>query len=255
MSKKFGACIYRDTSSKGRGRKADRWRAEFYVNGVRYRKSSASRDALLKWLKSRGEVSPSEPREAKGSIYSETKKQIRGKPWTGLCAEIEINCVRYRKRSQSRKTLETWLEGMATRRFSGTIREIQLKKSIQEASMEAGDLAGKRIKITKSSIALLDAHDKVAGMITGVKTFFNTDGYERMELFSSRVNVPAREWHRYMSHLFYIRGVLYFIITDSAEKIHRDVYGKNTPEEDILRAGDIGAHILRVAWAHDSRRT
>jgi len=52
--KSHGPCIYRDTSSKGKGKRHKIWRADITVNGTRMRARSHSREVLAEWLRGHG---------------------------------------------------------------------------------------------------------------------------------------------------------------------------------------------------------
>ena len=50
--KQHGPCIYRDTSTKGKGKNHNCWRADVSIRGVRYRKRSKDQGVLVAWINS-----------------------------------------------------------------------------------------------------------------------------------------------------------------------------------------------------------
>jgi hypothetical protein len=53
--KNHGPAIYFDTSSKGKGKRHNRWRADVTIQGVRYRQRSKNRKYLVRFLRRLGQ--------------------------------------------------------------------------------------------------------------------------------------------------------------------------------------------------------
>lgn len=126
--------------------------------------------------------------------------------------------------------------------------------------MKIQDIAGRRVKVSRSTISVLNDDGKTAGMITGVDTFYNMPPREQIEhagkLRRLGIDRLAMNWHR----MFFIKGVWYYLADDGAlEWAHkfREVDGDKPIarlEEARQAAEQFGAEIIRVARITDTRK-
>ena len=125
--------------------------------------------------------------------------------------------------------------------------------------MEMQNLTGKHLKITKSTISVLNESGKTAGMITGIVTFYNIPDRERFD-FSQKahklgINRLRMNWVR----MFFVESVWYYLVDESAvtkavewQAIDGGKSIKNM-EDWQLAAEEYGAVIIHVAKIQDSR--
>jgi hypothetical protein len=125
--------------------------------------------------------------------------------------------------------------------------------------MKMLELTGRRLKINKSTITVLDKSGKTAGMITGVDTFYNVPDRDKFE-FSHKahklgINRLRMNWVR----MFLAEGVWYYLVDDSAfARAHefRAVDGDNpiiNMEGWKAAAEEYGAVIIHAANIQDKR--
>ena len=121
------------------------------------------------------------------------------------------------------------------------------------------DLADKRLKISKSTIAVLNEYGKTAGMITGVDTIYNVPDRVAFD-FSNKahklgINRLRMNWVR----MFFVQGVWYYLVDDSAvARAHewRAIDGKKpiiNMENWQSAAEEYGAVIIHASKIQDSR--
>jgi len=121
------------------------------------------------------------------------------------------------------------------------------------------ELTGKRLKISRSTITVLNESGKTAGMITGVDTFYNVPDRDMFD-FSHKahklgINRLRMNWVR----MFLTEGVWYYLVDESAvarayewRAINGDKLIANM-EDWQAAAEEYGAVIIRVEKIHDTR--
>lgn len=126
--------------------------------------------------------------------------------------------------------------------------------------MKIQDIVGRRIKVSRSTISVLNDDGKTAGMITGIDTFYNMPPREQVEhagkLRRLGIDRLKMDWRR----MFFVKGVWYYLVDDSAlEWAHkfREIDGDKPIarlEEARQAAEQFGAEIIRVARITDTRK-
>lgn len=122
--------------------------------------------------------------------------------------------------------------------------------------MRIEDIAGKKIRISASTITVLNDAGKTAGMITGVETFYKMQVREQLEHHGRARKAGVKNWSR----LFLIRGQWYFIADDAALARSKEWEAFDGPvprerlEQAEITAIAFGATVIHVARADDTRR-
>lgn len=126
--------------------------------------------------------------------------------------------------------------------------------------MKIQDIAGRRVKVSRSTISVLNDDGKTAGMITGVDTFYNMPPREQVEhagkLRRLGIDRLKMDWRR----MFFVKGVWYYLADDGAlEWAHK--FRKIDGDKPIARweeakqaAEQFGAEIIHVARITDTRK-
>ena len=82
--------------------------------------------------------------------------------------------------------------------------------------MKIQEIAGRRVKVSRSTISVLNDDGKTAGMITGVDTFYNMPPREQIEhagkLRRLGIDRLKMDWRR----MFFVKGVWYYLADDGA---------------------------------------
>ena len=121
------------------------------------------------------------------------------------------------------------------------------------------DFTGKRLKISKSTITVLDESGKITGMITGVDTIYNVPDRVAFD-FSNKahklgINRLRMNWVR----MFLVQGVWYYLIDDSAVARAHECRAIDGDKPIINMEGwqsaaeEYGAVIIHAAKIQDSR--
>ena len=118
--------------------------------------------------------------------------------------------------------------------------------------MKIQEIAGRRVKVSRSTISVLNDDGKTAGMITGVDTFYNMPPREQIEhagkLRRLGIDRLKMDWRR----MFFVKGVWYYLADDGALAwAHKPIARL---EEARQAAEQFGAEIIHVARITDTRK-
>lgn len=126
--------------------------------------------------------------------------------------------------------------------------------------MKIQEVAGRSVKVSRSTISVLGDDGKTAGMITSVDTFYNMPPREQFEhvgklrrLSIDRLNM---DWRR----MFFVKGTWYYLADDGAlawAHQFREIDGDKPIarlEEARQAAEQFGAEIIHVARITDMRK-
>ena len=126
--------------------------------------------------------------------------------------------------------------------------------------MKIQEIAGRRVKVSRSTISVLNDDGKTAGMITGVDTFYNMPPREQFEhadkLRRLGIDRLKMDWRR----MFFVKGVWYYLADDGAlawAHKFREIDGDKPIarlEEARQAAEQFGAEIIHVARITDTRK-
>lgn len=126
--------------------------------------------------------------------------------------------------------------------------------------MKIQEIAGRRVKVSRSTISVLNDDGKTAGMITGVDTFYNMPPREQFEhagkLRRLGIDRLKMDWRR----MFFVKGAWYYLADDGALAWAHQFRGTDGDkpitrlEEARQAAEQFGAEIIHVARITDTRK-
>lgn len=126
--------------------------------------------------------------------------------------------------------------------------------------MQILDIAGRRVKVSRCTISVLNEDGKTAGMITGVETFHTLPAREQFELAGKlrRLGIDRlkMDWDR----MFSVKGVWYYLADDGAlswARRFREIDGDKPIarlEEGERAAEQFGAVVIHVERVTDTRK-
>ena len=125
--------------------------------------------------------------------------------------------------------------------------------------MEMQNLTGKSLKISKSTITVLNESGKTAGMITGVNTLYNVPVRDSFDFSHKAHKLGIARLRMNWVRMFFVESVWYYLVDESAvtkavewQAIDGGKSIKNM-EDWKSAAEEYGAVIIHVAKIQDSR--
>lgn len=126
--------------------------------------------------------------------------------------------------------------------------------------MKIQDIAGRHVKVSRSTITVLNGEGKTAGMITGVETFYTMPPREQFEHASKLRRLGIDRLKMDWARMFFIKGVWYYLADDATLARAREFQAIDGDrpvvklKESKQAAEQFGAVVIHVERVTDTRK-